>query len=58
MEEFKPTQETTRFSAPMIKLNYGEFVDGVLPIEGFAVHEGRFKEIVELPRSELSNNTN
>lgn len=55
MEEFKPTQETTRFSAPMIKLNYGEFVDGVLPIEGFAVHEGRFKEIVELPRLELSN---
>jgi hypothetical protein len=38
-----------------LQLPLGEHIDGRTPLSGFAIHEGLFKDIVEVPRSELSN---
>jgi hypothetical protein len=55
MEEFKSTEEPIYFSAPVFKFSKGEYLDGNLPIEGFAVHTGKFKKVVEIPDTELDN---
>ncbi|MDP3065486.1 MAG: hypothetical protein Q8N08_02010 [Methanobacteriaceae archaeon] len=54
-KDIQPTGNTTQFSAHA-KLNYGEYAENSgLPIGGFAVHEGKYKDIIELPKSELSS---